>query len=92
MKSIAIFTLKVIIITFVFFTGLQAYFPAKAFTLISESINQGILMLSHDSVKKHLIGSLSSQYAIDQKIIELQENKDFKMIEFAEKHKKSLCN
>jgi len=72
--------------------GLQAYLPSKAITLLSEAVNETLVQLTNDSVKKQLIGSLSSVYAIDQKIIQLKENKDFPMVEYAEKHKQSILN
>jgi len=92
MKTIPIFILKTAIVIFLFFVGLQAYLPEKTMALMGETINLTLLALDRDSVQQQLIGSLSSEYAIDQKIILLKEQNNYLMIDFAENHKKSLLN
>ena len=79
-------------VTVLFFVGLQAYLPEKTMTLMGETINHILLALDRDSVQQQLIGSLASEYAIDQKIILLKEQNNYLMIDFAENHKKSLLN
>jgi len=92
MKTIPIFILKTSIVIFLFFVGLQAYLPEKTMTLMGETIKHTLLALDRDSVQQQLIGSLSSEYAIDQKIILLKQQNNYSMIEFSENHKKSLLN
>jgi len=90
MKTIPIFILKTLIVTFIFFLGLQAYLPEKTMSLMGETIKKGLVALERESVQRQLIGSLSSEYAIDQKIILLKQQKNYSMLEFTENHKKSL--
>ena len=92
MKTIPIFILKTSIVIFLFFVGLQAYLPEKTMTLMGETVTNTLLALDRTSVQQQLIGSLSSEYAIDQKIILLKQQNNYSMIEFAENHKKSLNN
>ena len=92
MKTIPIFILKTSIVIFLFFVGLQAYLPEKTMTLMGETVKNTLLALDRDSVQQQLIGSLSSEYAIDQKIILLKQQNNYSMIEFAGSHKKSLLN
>ena len=65
MKTIPIFILKTSIVIFLFFVGLQAYLPEKTMTLMGETVKNTLLALDRDSVQQQLIGSLSSEYAID---------------------------
>jgi len=92
MKKILIFILKTLIVIFLFFVGLQAYLPEKTMALMGETVTNTLLALDRTSVQQQLIGSLSSEYAIDQKIILLKQQNNYSMIEFAENHKKSLNN
>ncbi|MDA8691931.1 hypothetical protein N9M18_02245 [Candidatus Pseudothioglobus singularis] len=90
MKTIPIFILKSAIVIFLFFVGLQAYLPEKTMFLMGETVKQGLTALDRQSVQRQLIGSLSSEYAIDQKIILLKQQNNLSMIEFAENHKRSI--
>jgi len=92
MKTIPIFILKSSIFIFIFFLGLQAYLPEKTFSLLSEIVKEGLIAMDRESVQRQLIGSLSSEYAVDQKIKLLQQQNKSSLVEFAEEHKKSLKN
>jgi len=92
MKTIPIFILKSSIFIFIFFLGLQAYLPEKTFSLMSETVKQGLTVMDRESVQRQLIGSLSSEYAVDQKIKLLKRQNQSSLVEFAEKHRESLKN
>ena len=59
---------------------------------MSETVKQGLTVMDRESVQRQLIGSLSSEYAVDQKIKLLKRQNQSSLVEFAEKHRESLKN
>jgi hypothetical protein len=93
-KNISLFTIKAIITAFILFAFLQSYIPSgQLLLIIPEYIHDFSELLNRNNIRKQMIGSLGSTYAVDMKIEQLIKNNDIEMIEYAKEHKKSLrCN
>ena len=94
-NDLILFSIKAIIVLFIAFTFLQSYLPSNQLALIPGYVSDLGAFLNRTHIKKQLIGSIASSYAINEKIKELEISGDAEMITFAKEHKKSLsskCN
>ena len=91
MKNIGIFTLKVIIFNLVFFMFIYAYIPSNTIFLLKDLVIQVKNITNSSSVQKQLIGSLSSCFAIKDKLSRDNIKNNSILIEFGKNHFRDLC-
>lgn len=91
MKFIGIFTIKVIIFNLVFFTFIYAYIPKNSIFLLKDLVSQARMIVNDNSVQKQLIGSLTSCFAIKDKINRSNIVNNHELLEYGKKHLKDLC-
>lgn len=89
-NDLVLFSIKAIIIAFISFAFLQSYLPSGQLLLIPEYIHEFSTFLDRNHIRKQMIGSLASPYAVEDKIKQFEKNGDTEMIAYAKEHKKSL--
>ena len=91
MKLMGIFTLKVIIFNLVFFTFMYAYIPNNTIFLLKDLVIEGKQIFNKEVIHKQLIGSLSSCFAVKEKLGRDNIKNNPVLLEFGKKHLKELC-
>jgi hypothetical protein len=89
-NELLLFSIKTIIVVFIFFSFLHSYFPSSNLLLIPQYIEEFNSFLNRNHIKKQLIGSLASTYAVEEKISLLEKIGDVEMVTYAKQHKQSL--
>ena len=89
-NELILFSIKTIIFFFISLSFLNAYFPSSNLLLLPQYIEDFNSFLNRNHIRKQLIGSLSSPYAVDEKISQLEKIGDVEMVTYAKQHKQSL--
>ena len=87
MKNIILYTIKVIIFNLVFFTFVYSFIPRGTFSLIELNKANSV----YEVLQKHLIGSLSSCFAIKEKINRNSIKSNDVLLNYGKEHLKSMC-
>ena len=72
LNSLYLFSIKSIIIAFIAYAFLQSYLPSGQLLLIPEYYQEINAFLNRSHIKKQMIGSLSSPFAVEDKIRQLE--------------------
>lgn len=91
MNNILIYTVKVLIFNLIFFTFLYAFLPRGTFLLIKDVFEEVKLISNKELIQKQLIGSLTSCFAVKEKINRSNIKNNKQLFEYGQQHVNEIC-